>query len=48
MKASLVAAMEASLIPLMYKEFKAYPGRLNQVFVFINREGVFYGQCSEI
>ena len=22
--------------------------RLNQVSVFINREGVFYGQCSEI
>ncbi len=26
----------------------AYPGRLNQVSIFINREGVFYGQCSEI
>jgi cytochrome c oxidase subunit II len=26
----------------------AYPGRLNQISVFINREGVFYGQCSEI
>jgi len=26
----------------------AYPGRLNQVSVFINRIGVFYGQCSEI
>jgi len=26
----------------------AYPGRLNQTSVFINREGVFYGQCSEI
>ena len=26
----------------------AYPGRLNQGSVFINREGVFYGQCSEI
>ena len=26
----------------------AYPGRLNQVSVLINREGVFYGQCSEI
>lgn len=25
-----------------------YPGRLNQFSVFINREGVFYGQCSEI
>ena len=26
----------------------AYPGRLNQVSVIINREGTFYGQCSEI
>ena len=26
----------------------AYPGRLNQSSVYINREGVFYGQCSEI
>jgi heme/copper-type cytochrome/quinol oxidase subunit 2 len=26
----------------------AYPGRLNQGSVFLNREGTFYGQCSEI
>ena len=26
----------------------AYPGRLNQVSMFINREGTFYGQCSEL
>jgi ubiquinol-cytochrome c reductase cytochrome b subunit len=26
----------------------AYPGKLSQVSVLINREGVFYGQCSEI
>ena len=26
----------------------AYPGRLNQISVLINREGVFFGQCSEI
>ena len=26
----------------------AYPGRLNQVSVFVNRKGTFYGQCSEI
>jgi heme/copper-type cytochrome/quinol oxidase subunit 2 len=26
----------------------ACPGRLNQVSTFIRREGVFYGQCSEI
>ena len=26
----------------------AYPGRLNQVSVLVNREGTFFGQCSEI
>ena len=26
----------------------AYPGRLSQVSILINREGTFYGQCSEI
>jgi ubiquinol-cytochrome c reductase cytochrome b subunit len=26
----------------------AYPGRLNQFSVLVNRDGVFYGQCSEI
>ena len=26
----------------------AYPGRLNQFSVFMNREGSFFGQCSEI
>jgi len=26
----------------------AYPGRLNQASVYINRKGTFFGQCSEI
>jgi ubiquinol-cytochrome c reductase cytochrome b subunit len=26
----------------------AYPGRLNQISILANREGTFYGQCSEI
>ncbi|GJP49670.1 hypothetical protein CLOM_g8852, partial [Closterium sp. NIES-68] len=26
----------------------AVPGRLNQSSIFIKREGVYYGQCSEI
>ena len=26
----------------------ACPGRLNQTAIFINREGFYYGQCSEI
>jgi cytochrome c oxidase subunit 2 len=24
------------------------PGRLNQTSIFIKREGVYYGQCSEL
>lgn len=24
------------------------PGRLNQVSVYLNRQGTFFGQCSEI
>jgi len=24
------------------------PGRLNQVPLYVNRQGVFYGQCSEL
>jgi cytochrome c oxidase subunit 2 len=35
-------------VPALGIKTDAYPGRLNQVSVFINREGVFYGQCSEI
>ena len=26
----------------------AVPGRLNQTATFIQREGIYYGQCSEI
>jgi cytochrome c oxidase subunit II len=35
-------------VPALGIKTDAYPGRLNQVSIFINREGVFYGQCSEI
>jgi cytochrome c oxidase subunit 2 len=35
-------------VPSLGIKTDAYPGRLNQVSIFINREGVFYGQCSEI
>jgi cytochrome c oxidase subunit 2 len=26
----------------------AVPGRLNQIGIFIRRQGVYYGQCSEL
>jgi len=35
-------------VPALGIKCDAYPGRLNQVSVLINREGTFYGQCSEI
>lgn len=34
-------------MPSLVLGAKCLPGRLNQVSVLINREGVFYGQCSE-
>jgi len=35
-------------IPSLGVKCDAVPGRLNQTSIFIQREGVFYGQCSEI
>lgn len=35
-------------VPSFGVKLDACPGRLNQASVFIKREGVFYGQCSEI
>jgi cytochrome c oxidase subunit II len=35
-------------VPSLGLKVDAYPGRLNEISVFINREGVYYGQCSEI
>ena len=35
-------------VPGLGIKMDACPGRLNQFSVFINRPGVFYGQCSEI
>jgi len=35
-------------VPSLGIKCDAVPGRLNQVPAFIKREGVFYGQCSEL
>lgn len=35
-------------VPSLGVKVDAVPGRLNQASVFIKREGVYYGQCSEI
>lgn len=35
-------------VPSLGLKIDATPGRLNQTNIFINRSGLFYGQCSEI
>lgn len=35
-------------VPSLGLKIDCTPGRLNQCSVFIQREGVFYGQCSEL
>jgi cytochrome c oxidase subunit 2 len=35
-------------IPSLGIKLDACPGRLNRVPIFIKREGVFFGQCSEL
>ena len=35
-------------VPSLGIKMDACPGRLSRVFTFIQREGVFYGQCSEL
>merc|ERR1712032_698564 len=40
--------LHAWSVPSLGIKMDACPGRLNRVFTFIQREGVFYGQCSEL
>jgi cytochrome c oxidase subunit 2 len=35
-------------VPSLGVKVDACPGRINQASIFIKRDGVFYGQCSEI
>jgi len=35
-------------VPALGVKIDAVPGRLNQVWLTIQRPGVFYGQCSEL
>jgi len=35
-------------VPSLGVKCDAVPGRLNQVFIYLLREGVFFGQCSEL
>uniref|UniRef100_A0AAU6PX07 Cytochrome c oxidase subunit 2 n=1 Tax=Ophionereis sp. TaxID=3135531 RepID=A0AAU6PX07_9ECHI len=40
--------IHAWCVPTLGLKMDAVPGRLNQMYVKIDRPGVFYGQCSEI
>jgi cytochrome c oxidase subunit 2 len=35
-------------VPSLGIKLDGIPGRLNQGFIYLKREGVFYGQCSEL
>jgi heme/copper-type cytochrome/quinol oxidase subunit 2 len=35
-------------VPSLGIKLDCIPGRLNQTMMFIKRQGVFYGQCSEL
>jgi heme/copper-type cytochrome/quinol oxidase subunit 2 len=35
-------------VPSLGVKVDACPGRINQASLFIKREGIYYGQCSEI
>jgi len=35
-------------LPAAGVKMDAIPGRLNQVNLYFNRSGIFYGQCSEL
>ncbi len=35
-------------VPSLGLKVDAVPGRLNQISIYLKREGTFYGQCSEI
>jgi cytochrome c oxidase subunit 2 len=40
--------IHAFAVPSLGLKVDAVPGRLNQLTVYINRTGLFYGQCSEL
>lgn len=40
--------LHAWTLPSMGVKMDAVPGRLNRISIFVEKPGVFYGQCSEI
>ena len=35
-------------VPCLGVKLDACPGRLNQISLFLKRNGIYYGQCSEL
>nr|AML25629.1 cytochrome c oxidase subunit II [Staphylinidae sp. BMNH 1274679] len=48
MLVSAADVLHSWTIPALSVKIDATPGRLNQINFFINRTGIFFGQCSEI
>lgn len=45
---SAIDVIHSFTVPSLGIKIDAVPGRINQIGVFIQRVGVFFGQCSEI
>lgn len=45
---SAIDVLHSWTVPALGVKIDATPGRLNQTNIFINRSGLYYGQCSEI
>jgi cytochrome c oxidase subunit 2 len=45
---SSVDVLHSWAVPSFGVKVDAVPGRVNQLYLYIKREGIFYGQCSEI
>lgn len=45
---SSIDVIHSWTIPVLGIKVDAIPGRLNQISIYINRLGIFFGQCSEI
>lgn len=43
-----VDVLHSWAIPALGVKMDACPGRLNQILIYINQKGTYYGQCSEI
>ena len=47
-RVSAADVLHSWAVPSFGVKVDACPGRMNHASIFIKREGVYYGQCSEI